>query len=178
MKKEINPEYLKLITDANDDLMEQEHHLERLRCAVSAARHYLAANPCRETVLDLRGAMANLRAQQATTDKARNLLESLVQEVFYHMEGKEIIFQLNDNSMQLIRRLKSVHQRFSGSVHGRVIIEHAARAINARLDMKMNRFAMDAVINAATLWYDNLENFFQQGTPVSVHWDGYVTSKK
>lgn len=86
MKKQINPEYLKLITDANDDLMEQEHHLERLRCAVSAARHYLAANPCRETVLDLRGSMANLRAQQAATDKARQRLETLVQDVFAHME--------------------------------------------------------------------------------------------
>lgn len=86
MNHKVNTEYLKLITEANDDLMEKEHHLERQRNAVSAARHYFAANPCRETVLDLRGAMANLKAIQLATDKARELLETLVQEVFEHME--------------------------------------------------------------------------------------------
>ena len=86
MKHQINPEYLKLIIAANDDLMEKEHQVEHQRNAVSAARHYLAANPCRETVLDLRGAMANLRADQAAEDKARQRLETLVKDVFAHME--------------------------------------------------------------------------------------------
>ena len=86
MKHQINPEYLKLIIEANDDLMEKEHQEEHQRNAVSAARHYLAANPCRETVLDLRGALANLKADHKACLRARYRLETLVQDVFEHME--------------------------------------------------------------------------------------------
>jgi len=86
MEHQIEPNYLALITAANDNLMEKEHRLEQQRNAVSAARYYFAAAPCKETVLNLRGAMANLRADQAAEEKARQRLETLVQDVYEHME--------------------------------------------------------------------------------------------
>ena len=50
--------------DLNNRIFDQERIVDDLTHAVSAQRYYLAADKTAERVLELRGAMANLRAER------------------------------------------------------------------------------------------------------------------
>ena len=52
------------IVDLNNRIFDQECKVDNLEHAVSAQRYYLAADKTAERVLELRGAMANLRAER------------------------------------------------------------------------------------------------------------------
>ena len=52
------------IVDLNNRIFDQERIVDELTHAVSAQRYYLAADKTAERVLELRGAMANLRAER------------------------------------------------------------------------------------------------------------------
>ena len=52
------------IVDLNNRIFDQERIVDDLTHAVSAQRYYLAADKTAERVLELRGAMANLRAER------------------------------------------------------------------------------------------------------------------
>lgn len=70
------------VSELNEQLMEAEYKLEAQQRAVSKCRYYLAANANSETVLDLRGAMANLKAYKQQTDELRARLEQALDQVF------------------------------------------------------------------------------------------------
>lgn len=73
---------IKIVSELNEQLMEAEYKLEAQQRAVSKYRYYLAADANSETVLDLRGAMANLRAYQKQADELRTRLEQALDRVF------------------------------------------------------------------------------------------------
>ena len=52
------------IVDLNNRIFDQERIVDDLTHAVSAQRYYLAADKTVERILELRGAMANLRAER------------------------------------------------------------------------------------------------------------------
>ena len=52
------------IVDLNNRIFDQERIVDDLTHAVSAQRYYLAADKTAERILELRGAMANLRAER------------------------------------------------------------------------------------------------------------------
>ena len=52
------------IVDLNNRIFDQERIVDDLTHAVSAQRYYLAADKTAERVLELSGAMANLRAER------------------------------------------------------------------------------------------------------------------
>lgn len=52
------------LVDLNNRIFDQERIVDDLTHAVSAQRYYLAADKTAERVLELRGAMANLRAER------------------------------------------------------------------------------------------------------------------
>ncbi len=71
-----------IVSELNEQLMEAEYKLEAQQRAVSKYRYYLAADANSETVLDLRGAVANLRAYQKQADELRTRLEQALDRVF------------------------------------------------------------------------------------------------
>ena len=73
---------IKIVSELNEQLMEAEYKLEAQQRAVSKYRYYLAADANSETVLDLRGAVANLRAYQEQADELRTHLEQALDRVF------------------------------------------------------------------------------------------------
>jgi len=88
MEKQINKEYRNRLTELNEKLMEEEFTLDRLNNAVSAARHYLAAEPDNdERVLNLHGAISNRNAQYKKVQSIREEFENMVNNVFANMEG-------------------------------------------------------------------------------------------
>lgn len=70
------------ISKLNEQLLEAEYKLEAQQRAVSKYRYYLAADANSSTVMDLRGAMANLRAYQKQADDLRTRLEQALDRVF------------------------------------------------------------------------------------------------
>lgn len=70
------------VKELNEQLFEAEYKLEAQQRAVSKYRYYLAADANSETVLDLRGAVANLRAYQKQADELRTRLEQALDRVF------------------------------------------------------------------------------------------------
>ena len=52
------------IVDLNNRIFDQECKVDNLEHAVSTQRYYLAADKTAERILELRGAMANLRAER------------------------------------------------------------------------------------------------------------------
>ena len=84
----INAEYHKELIRVNELLFNEESTLERLKLAVSAARHYLSAFPYDdERVFNLQGAMANYRCQENKVRNIRAKLEEMVNDVFSNIEG-------------------------------------------------------------------------------------------
>lgn len=73
---------IKMVSELNEQLFEAEYKLEALQRAVSKYRYYLAADANSDTVLDLRGAVANLRACQKQADELRTRLEQALDRVF------------------------------------------------------------------------------------------------
>lgn len=67
------------IVEMNDKIFEQERIIDDLEHAISANRYYLAAQKSEARVLDLRAAMANLKA-------ARERLETLKQTFEWNIE--------------------------------------------------------------------------------------------
>ena len=67
------------IVELNDKIFEQERIIDDLEHAISANRYYLAAQKSEARVLDLRAAMANLKA-------ARERLETLKQTFEWNIE--------------------------------------------------------------------------------------------
>lgn len=71
-----------IVSELNEQLFEAEYKLEAQQHAVSKYRYYLAADANSETVLDLRGAVANLRAYQKRANELRARLEQALDRVF------------------------------------------------------------------------------------------------
>lgn len=83
----INAEYHKELIRVNELLFNEESVLERLKLAVSAARHYLSAFPDDdERVFNLQGAIANMRAQENKVRNIRAKLEEMANDVFSNIE--------------------------------------------------------------------------------------------
>lgn len=78
----INKKTVDAVKKLNEQLFEAEYKLETQQRAVSKYRYYLAAEPTAEKVMDLRGAMANLRAYQQQADKLRRQLEEALNNVW------------------------------------------------------------------------------------------------
>lgn len=87
---------------------------------------------------------------------------------------KKDSFVLDKRSMNLVERLHCIQQHFARRKDGWYFIRHACRAVNARLDMKINGFAECTIHNAATLWYDRLTDLSAKHITATVRWDGYV----
>lgn len=84
----INAEYHKELIRVNELLFNEESELERLKLVVSAARHFLSAFPDdSESVFNLRGAIANMRAQENKVRNIRAKLEEMANDVFSNIEG-------------------------------------------------------------------------------------------
>ena len=71
-----------IIADLNNKLFEAEWELEQQQRAVSKYRHYLAAEANRETVLDVRGAIKNLRGKQQQVDELRRSLDKAIDNIW------------------------------------------------------------------------------------------------
>ena len=70
------------IKQLNDKLFEAEFELEAQQRAVSKYRYYLAADATQETVIDLRGAIPNLRRKQKRVDELRQQLNQAVDDIW------------------------------------------------------------------------------------------------
>jgi hypothetical protein len=77
-KEKIIAKAVEVIADLNEKLFEAEYELESQKRAVSKYRHFLAANPCKETMMDLCGAIQNLRGKQMRVDELRKRLDDAV----------------------------------------------------------------------------------------------------
>lgn len=70
------------VKQLNDKLFEAEFELEAQQRAVSKYRYYLAADATQETVMDLRGAIHNLRGKQKRVDELRQQLNQAVDDIW------------------------------------------------------------------------------------------------
>ena len=70
------------VKQLNDKLFEAEFELEAQQRAVSKYRYYLAADATQETVMDLRGAINNLRGKQKRVDELRQQLNQAVDDIW------------------------------------------------------------------------------------------------
>ena len=70
------------VADINNKLFEAEWELEQQQRAVSKYRYYLAAEPNSETVMDLRGAIKNLRGKQQRVDELRRSLDKAIDNIW------------------------------------------------------------------------------------------------
>jgi hypothetical protein len=66
----------------NEQLFDAEYELERQKRAVSKYRYYLAANPSADTVMDLRGSMANLKACEKKVADIRRSLDKALESIW------------------------------------------------------------------------------------------------
>ena len=70
------------VADINNKLFEAEWELEQQQRAVSKYRYYLAAEANSETVMDLRGAIKNLRGKQQRVDELRRSLDKAIDNIW------------------------------------------------------------------------------------------------
>ena len=77
----ISKNAVETIKQLNEELFEAEYKLEQQRRAVSKYRYYLAADPTADSVMDLHGAMANLRACQQHADSLHKALEKAMENI-------------------------------------------------------------------------------------------------
>lgn len=70
------------VADLNNKLFEAEWELEQQQRAVSKYRYYLAAEANSETVMDLRGAIKNLRGKQQRVDELRRSLDKVIDNIW------------------------------------------------------------------------------------------------
>ena len=83
MATRLREKYVTEVVEYNNRLFDEEHRLERLGRAVSAARYYLAADPTNhERVFELHGAMHNLDAQRKRVERMRKQMAEMVDNVF------------------------------------------------------------------------------------------------
>ena len=87
---------------------------------------------------------------------------------------KKDSFVLDKESMSLVERLHRIQLHFAFRKDGWRFVRRACRAVNARLDMKLNGFAECAIYNAATLWYERMADLSAKHITATVRWDGYV----
>ena len=118
------------VKELNEQLIEAEYKLEAQQKAVSKYRYYLAADANSETVLDLRGAMANLRAYKQQADELRAKLEQALDQVF----ALSLTDEDNETKTteQLDREFAEQHKRMA-EVHA--LMDKAAEVLN---DMDMD----------------------------------------
>ena len=81
-KQVISQNAIDIVAELNDKLFEAEWELEQQQRAVSKYRHYLAAEKNYETVMDVRGAIKNLRGKQQRVDELRRSLDKAIDEIF------------------------------------------------------------------------------------------------
>lgn len=125
------------VSELNEQLMEAEYKLERQQRAVSRCRFYLAADANSETVLDLRGAMAYLKAYKQQADELRARLERALDQVF----ALSLTDEDNEakTTEQLDREFAEQHPRLK-EVHA--LMDKAAEVLN---DMDMDGLE-DAIV--------------------------------
>ena len=70
------------IVDLNNRIFDQERIVDDLTHAVSAQRYYLAADKTAERVLELRGAMANLRAERDRLAALQSKMDNELTNIF------------------------------------------------------------------------------------------------
>ena len=70
------------IVDLNNRIFDQERIVDDLTHAVSAQRYYLAADKNQERVLELRGAMANLRADRDRLTALQSKMDDELANIF------------------------------------------------------------------------------------------------
>ena len=118
------------VKELNEQLIEAEYKLEAQQKAVSKCRYYLAADANSETVLDLRGAMANLKAYKQQADELRAKLEQTLDQVF----ALSLTDEDNEakTTEQLDREFAEQHQRMA-EVYA--LMDKAAEVLN---DMDMD----------------------------------------
>jgi len=121
---------VKTVSELNEQLIEAEYKLEAQQRAVSKCRYYLAADANCETVLDLRGAMANLKAYKQQADELRTRLEQALDQVF----ALSLTDEDNEakTTEQLDREFAEQHKRMA-EVHA--LMDKAAEVLN---DMDMD----------------------------------------
>jgi len=142
---------VKTVSELNEQLFEAEYKLEAQQRAVSKSRYYLAADANSETVLDLRGAMANLRAQQQQADELRAKLERALDQVFALSLADE------DNEAKTTEQLD---QEFAEQ-HPRMAEVHALMDKAAEV---LNNMDMDGLENAIVFDIDT-EGRYRVGHP-------------
>lgn len=76
------------VKELNEQLFEAEYKLEAQQRAVSKYRYYLAANANSESVMDLHGAMANLKAYKQQADELRQQLEQALEHIWNDTKEK------------------------------------------------------------------------------------------
>lgn len=115
------------VKELNEQLMEAEYKLEAQQRAVSKCRYYLAADANSETVLDLRGAMANLRAYQKQADELRTRLEQALDRVFEITVQDDEPDTKEKTDEELDREFAEQHPRLK-EVHA--LMDKAAEVLN------------------------------------------------
>ena len=70
------------IVDLNNRIFDQERIVDDLTHAVSAQRYYLAADKTAERILELRGAMANLRAERDRLAALQSKMDDELDNIF------------------------------------------------------------------------------------------------
>lgn len=73
---------IETVKSLNDQLFEAEYNLEQQQRAVSKYRYYLAADPSAESVMDLKGSMANLRAYEKKVADIKRSLDKALENVW------------------------------------------------------------------------------------------------
>ena len=115
------------ISKLNEQLLEAEYKLEAQQRAVSKYRYYLAADANSSTVMDLRGAMANLRAYQKRVNELREQLERALDQVFAISLQSEADLTDDEGKTdeELDREFEEQHPRLK---EGQALMEKAANA--------------------------------------------------
>lgn len=73
---------IETVKSLNEQLFEAEYNLEQQQRAVSKYRYYLAADPSAESVMDLKGSMANLRAYEKKVADIKRSLDKALENVW------------------------------------------------------------------------------------------------
>ena len=135
---------IKIVSELNEQLMEAEYQLEAQQRAVSKYRYYLAADANSETVLDLRGAVANLRAYQKHADELRPRLEEALDRVFeISLQGNEPDTEEKTDE-ELDREFAEQHPRLK---EVQALMEKASHVLN---DLDMDGLESEIVLDIDT----------------------------
>ena len=143
-----------IVSELNEQIMEAEYKLEAQQRAVSKYRYYLAAEANSETVLDLRGAMANLRAYQKQADELRTHLEQALDRVFEITVQGDKPDTKEKTDEELDREFAEQHPRMA-EVHA--LMDQAAEVLN--------NMDMDGLENAIVFDIDT-EGRYRVGHPM------------